>query len=334
MMNIIELLKTLNAPTSPSGHEDGIAAVLTELVKPLCDEVRTDTLGNVIARRKGNGKRIMLSAHMDSIGMIITHIDDNGFLRFAQIGGLAPALLLSTPVKFANGTRGVIYKTGSSKIAELKLNDCYIDIGATSREDALKYVNIADVAVYDTATFALANDMVVSPYLDDRIACITLLLALEEIKSSENDLYFVFSTQEELGLRGATTAAFAIEPDIGIAIDVTRSGDTPDATPKMECSVGKGAAIKIMDSSLVCSPKLVRALEACAKAHDIPYQFEVLEAGGTDAGAMQRAKAGAYAGAVSIPTRYIHSATEMCSLSDVRASARIIAAFCQDTQEL
>jgi endoglucanase len=210
---------------------------------------------------------------------------------------------------------------------DLKLHNLYIDIGAQNREDALKYVHVADVAVYATETYKTGESIIVSPYLDDRIACVVLLMALQSIKETKNDLYFVFSTQEELGIRGARVAAFKIEPDIGLAVDVTRTGDTPDLASPMDCSLGKGAAIKVIDSSLVCSPKVVKALEQTAQANDITYQFEVLEAGGTDAGAIQLAKSGAYTGAVSIPTRYIHTPQEMAAESDIKAAAALVGIF-------
>lgn len=326
---VFETMKKLNSVVSPAGREDAIAEILTELAKPYCDEIRRDVMGSVICHKKGAGKKVMFSAHMDSIGVIVTHIDDKGFLRCSNLGGLNAKSLINTPVRFANGTRGLICCPGDKKIDDLaRMSDVYIDIGATSREQALEKVQIADVAVFDTNTFD-AFGMIVSPYLDDRVACIVLLKAMELLKDvkSDNDLYFVFSVQEEVGLRGATTAAFGVEPYVGIAVDVTRTGDTLNATPKMECACGDGAAIKVIDSSLVCSPKVVDALKKCAKEGGIKSQIEVLEAGGTDAGAMQRAKSGAYAGGISIPTRYIHSPQEMCSVEDVENCAKLCAAF-------
>jgi len=335
MLDLLETIKKLAAIHSPSGGETPVAEAITELAVPYADEITRDALGNLIVHRKGTegGKKIMISAHMDSIGMIITHIDDKGFLRFSNIGGLNPAVLLNVPVKFANGTRGVISKEEKAELKDLKLHNLFIDIGAKSKEEAQKLVRVSDTAVYATETYKM-NQSIVSPYLDDRIACVILLMALQSIKETKNDLYFVFSTQEELGLRGARTAAFQIEPDIGLAIDVTRTGDTPELKSPMDCELGKGAAIKIMDSSLVCSPKIVNALEQTAKQNDIPYQFEVLEQGGTDAGAIQLTKQGSYSGAISIPTRYIHSPQEMANEQDIKAATALLTLFAANEIEL
>jgi len=335
MFDIFETLARLASVHSPAGFETPVAEAIAELAAPYADEIRTDALGNLIVCRKANAgnegsydpKKVMISAHMDSIGMIVTHVDDNGYIRFSNIGGLAPAVLLNVPVRFANGTRGVIAKEGKAEIKELSLGDLYIDIGASSKEEATKKVNIGDVAVYAAETYMVGEKRVVSPYLDDRIACVVLLMVLESVKESKNDLYFVFSAQEEVGTRGSKTAAFGIEPDVGLAVDVTSTGDIPEVDVPMQCSLGKGAAIKVMDASLICSPKVVRKLEQLAKEFDIKYQFEVLQRGGTDAGSIQLSRSGAYSGAVSIPTRYIHSPQEMCDLDDVRAAAALVGLF-------
>lgn len=333
MLDLFETLKKLAAIHSPSGFETPVAEAITDLAAPYADEIKTDALGNLIVYRKATEqegytpKKVMLSAHMDSIGMIVTNIDDKGFLRFAGLGVLNPAVLLNIPVIFANGTRGVISKDGNVELKDLKLQNLYMDIGANTKEEAQKNVKIGDTAVYATETYKMGETSIVSPYHDDRIACVVMLMALQSIKETKNDIYFVFSTQEELGTRGAKTAAFLIEPEIGLAVDVTGTGDTPNLKAPMECSLGKGAAIKIMDSSLVCSPKIVSALEETAKQHEIMYQFEVLEHGGTDAGAIQLARAGAYAGAVSIPTRYIHSPQEMADENDIKAAAALVGIF-------
>ena len=160
--------------------------------------------------------------------------------------------------KVRKWNKGVVAKDGKVEIKDLKINDLYIDIGAGSKEEAQKYVSVADVAVFASETYRVGQTRIVSPYMDDRIACVVLLKVLESIRDSKNDLYFVFSSQEEVGIRGAKTAAFSIEPDVGLAVDVTSTGDTPDMKVPMECSIGKGAAIKVMDASLICSPKIVR----------------------------------------------------------------------------
>lgn len=337
MLDIFDTLCTLNACVSPSGREESIALAIMKIAAPYADSITTDALGNVIVKKHGKpgGKKIMLSAHMDSIGLIVTYIDDNGFIRFSNLGGIAPMGLPGTPVRFANGVRGVVALEGKAKLAEAKITNLYIDIGVSSREEAEKLVKITDVAVFDTPIFR-AGKGIYSPYLDNRISCVTLLLALEEVSKTEpeNELFFVFSTQEEVGTRGAQVAAFGLEPDLGLAVDVTRTGDTPDIAVPMACRCGDGAAVKIIDSSLICSPKLVAALEKCAEAKGIKYQREILMAGGTDAGAMQRSRGGIHSGCISIPTRYIHSPQEFCHESDVVDSANLIAAFVSAEIEL
>ncbi len=170
------------------------------------------------------------------------------------------------------------------------------------------------------------GDTLIAPYMDNRIGCAALLIALSQIEKTENDLYFVFSVQEEVGLRGAKTAAYAIDPDLGIAVDVTDTGDVPDMKYGMAVKLGEGPTVKLLDSSVICAPEVVALLNDTAKACAIPVQQEVLRAGGTDAGAIQLTRGGVPSGGVSIPTRYIHSACEMVSLTDVENAARLIAA--------
>ncbi|MDL2287785.1 M42 family metallopeptidase [Oscillospiraceae bacterium OttesenSCG-928-F05] len=332
MMELFELLKTLVSEPSPSGGEAAVRACIRALVEPVADTVEEDVMGNLIALKKAKNpgaKRVMLSAHMDSVGLIVTFIEEQGFLRFSNLGGVNPTALLHAPVRFANGTRGVIAKEDKVAVKDLKLHDLFIDIGAGNREAAEACVRVSDVALYATET-VLQGDRVFSPYLDNRIGCAVLLDVFRRLETPENDVYAVFSVQEELGLRGAQTVAFAVEPDVGLAIDVTRTGDTPGVKPKMACVLGGGAAIKVMDRSLICAPELVRGLERCAKAHGVPYQFEVLEAGGTDAGAIQRSRGGVLSGAVSIPARYIHAPVETVCMGDAQAAAELLRHFARE----
>lgn len=309
----------------PSGKEHAAAEVIRALAEPYADEITKDTMGSLIVRRKGAGKKIMLSAHMDQIGMIVTYIEDDGYLRFCQVGGFAPADLVNTPVRFENGTAGVVSFGDEKKLSELKVADMFIDIGAKNRAEAEKLVNVGDIAIY--AGRPMRNgDTLIAPYMDNRIGCAALLIALSQIEETENDLYFVFSVQEEVGLRGAKTAAYAIDPDLGIAVDVTDTGDVPDMKYGMAVKLGEGPTVKLLDSSVICAPEVVALLNDTAKACAIPVQQEVLRAGGTDAGAIQLTRGGVPSGGVSIPTRYIHSACEMVSLTDVENAARLIAA--------
>ena len=304
--------------------------VIAEIAGAYIDDVTTDALGNLICRKKGakDGKKLLFAAHMDSIGVVATYIEDKGFIRFSQIGGLYVGDLLNIQVKFANGTRGVISYEEKTPLKDLTLNNLFIDIGARSREEAQALVQIGDFAVYEAPCFE-QNGVLCGPYLDNRIGCVTLLLMMEQLadKALENDLYFVFTAQEEVGLRGAGAAAFAVEPDVAIAVDVTDTGDLPEMKAPMAVELGRGPAVKVMDRSVICTPSVVAALEQAAQDCGVPTQREILLCGGTDTSVLQKARAGVLSGAVSIPTRYIHSPSEMCAVSDVEYAAGMLARF-------
>ena len=277
---------------------------------------------------KGSGKKVMFSAHADEIGVIVTYIDDDGFLRFSNVGGLNLLTLLGGRVRFANGVIGVIGKE-KGELKDLTLDKLFIDIGAATKDEAQKKVSIGDFAVFHRE-FADLGQRLVAKSMDDRIGCAVLVEAIRRLDHSDHDLYFVFSAQEEVGLRGARTAAYSIDPDLGIAIDVTRTGDTPEA-PRMDVSLGKGAAIKVKDSSVIAHPKVKNLMVRLAEADQIKYQLEVLEAGGTDAGAIHLTKSGVPSGTISIPCRYVHSPSEMVDLDDVENCVKLILAICRDS---
>ena len=327
-MDILEIMQALNACHGPSGNEGQVAAAIRTLAAPYVDEITTDALGNLICHKQGAGPRVMFAAHMDSIGFIITHIDEHGYLRFGQVGGLSAHDLPGTPVRFRNGTRGVVAVQGKVEPKDWKLDHLYIDIGAKDQAEAKTMVQVGDTAVFDTTPFVSGRKLF-SPYLDDRIACAILLSAMERIKHAGNDLYFVFTVQEEVGLRGARTAAYGIAPDYGIAVDVTDSDDIPDAPHECSSAAGKGAAIKVMDSSVICHPAVVKTLEDLAQARNIPYQRDILRFGGTDAGAIHQSRAGVYTGGISVATRYIHTPLEVADLDDIEACVALTAAFAQ-----
>ncbi|AOY78416.1 M42 family metallopeptidase [Clostridium formicaceticum] len=306
---------------SPAGNEERICTFIKGQIKDYVDEIRVDVLGNLIVRKKGNGKKIMLAGHMDQIGLMVTYIDDKGFLRFTNVGGISPTISLSQRVIFQNGTIGVI---GSEKIDDLKdfkLEKLFIDIGASSKEEAETKVSIGDMAVYYTA--ALYDDKkVMSQAVDDRIGCFVMIEALKKLSTTENDLYFVFTVQEEVGTRGARTAAYDIAPDMAIAFDVTATGDTPKAK-SMAVELGKGPAIKVKDNSILCHPKVKDYMVKQAEKNNIPYQLEILEFGGTDSGAIHLTRSGVPSGVLSIPCRYLHSNCEMVFLSDVKEAIEL-----------
>ncbi len=326
-MELTEILCMLDSAHGPSGDEGDIRAVIHQLARPWADEITSDVMGNLVARKKGSGPKVMFAAHMDSIGFIVTHIEKEGFLRVGKLGGISPKDVLNTPVRFKNGVRGVLVAEEKAE-DKLKLEDCYLDIGARDEEQARSLVQVGDTAVYDTAVTEV-NGRVISPYLDDRIACAILLKAMEQVGPCENDLYFVFTVQEEVGTRGAKTAAWSVDPDYGIAVDVTDVDDTPGSGKYGTCKLGRGAAVKVMDSSVICHPEVVKALEQCAQDKGIAVQRDIIRAGGTDAGPIHVTRTGVHTGGISIPCRYIHTPTEMADLSDVQSCVDLTVAFAQ-----
>lgn len=327
-MEILETLQMINAGHGPSGDEAKVADALETLARPYADEITRDAMGNLIVHKRGNGPKVMFAAHMDSIGFIVTHIDDNGYLRVGRLGGLRAFSCLHTPVRFKSGVRGLVAADQGVKEKELSIDDLYIDIGAKDKAEAEKMVKLGDTAVFAGEAF-VSGDRIVSPYLDDRISCVALLMALSQVKDSPNDLYFVFTVQEELGLRGGKTAAWGVDPDYGIAVDVTGSDDELNSKHSCNSVAGGGAAVKVMDSSVICHPQMVDKLCALAEEKGISYQRDILRAGGTDAGAIHTTRAGVYTGGVSIPCRYIHSPVELCDLRDVEAAAALLQAFAE-----
>lgn len=321
-MNIVQTQTRLAAAFGPSGQETAVAQLIEELAAPYADEISRDVLGNLIVRKAGSGPKVMFSAHMDSIGFIVTHIDKNGFIRFAKIGGIPFQEAIGTRVVFSDGLRGLVCADGNYAKSKTQ-DDIYIDIGATDEADARSLVSVGDMAVYDEPVNSRGN-VLMSPYLDDRIGCVVLLSALEQMQRPKNDVYFVFSVQEELGLRGAKTAAYGLSPVYGFAVDITDAGDTPECKPKINCSMGGGAAIKYMDNSIVCHPKVTAYLQNTAELHGVRVQRDVLRVGGTDAGAIHRSRAGVYTGGISIPTRCIHAPVEMCHIQDVEECVKLV----------
>lgn len=324
-----KLLKQLTEAFGPSGYEDNIRKLVMAEVKPLADEIKVDALGNLIARKKPSKvtkdtKKIMIAAHMDEIGIMVSHIDDHGFVRFTSIGGVFGKYVLGGRVRFLNGVQGVIGYDRFDKPHETPtLDKVYIDVGATSKKDCP--VKVGDVAAFDRPFVEMGNRFVAKS-MDDRVGVLVAIETLRALKSTPHDVYFVFTTQEEVGTRGAGTSAFGVDPDVGIAIDVTASADTPNAM-KMEMVLGKGPCVKIKDSGALSDPRVVQWMISTAEKNKIPYQREVLLFGGTDAHAMQMTRAGVPAGCLSIPTRYVHSPSEMVDLIDVQNSVKLMVAI-------
>ncbi len=324
---MIETIRKLAAAYGPSGHEDQIRALILDEITGLVDEKPTvDAMGNVIAWRRGgktDAPMVMLSAHMDEIGVMVTHIDEDGFLRFTHIGGVLAVSLVGNRVRFADGTVGAIYVERRDNTGSVPaLSQLYIDVSDGSGKHAVK---VGDAAGF-VRDLVVRGDRLTAKSLDDRAGCAVLIEVLRGLKDSPNDVAFVFTVQEEVGSRGAQTAAYAIDPDVGIAVDVTRTGDTPkDRT--MDVVLGKGPAIKIKDGRMLAAPEVVDLLEKAARKARVPCQREVLLSGGTDAAAMQLVRAGVRAGCLSVPCRYVHTTSETVDINDVQNAVKLLVAL-------
>lgn len=331
----LELFKEIcEAPGAP-GFENKIRNIIHREIKTLVDEIIIDNLGNLIGIVKGTSDtRLMVAAHMDEIGFIVTHIDDDGFLRFHTLGGFDPKTLTAQRV-IVHGKKDIIGVMGSKPIHVMteeergknpKITDYFIDLGM-SKEEVCKYVSIG-TPITREREFIEIGECVNSKSIDNRVAVYILVQALRELKGQKLpcNFYAAFTVQEEVGLRGASVATHHIEPDFGIALDTTVAFDLPGARSHEKItSLGKGTAIKIMDSSVISDHRMVKYMEERAEAAGIKYQKEILTAGGTDTGALQRlGKKGAIAGAISIPTRHLHQVIEMAHKEDIRNSIDLL----------
>jgi len=329
-----ELIRTLTETFSPSGYEHAIRSTIRGMIEPFADEIKEDAMGNLIARkgeRTKNGKRVMLAGHMDEIGLMASHIDEKGFIRFTGIGGINPQTLFGGRVKFINGVQGMIGGEPITDISHsLSINQLFIDVGADNEKDSP--IKVGDVAAFERP-FVDLGKRVMAKAMDDRVGCAVMVEALKRFKKSPHEIFFVFTTQEEVGLRGAGTSAFGIDPEIGISLDVTRTGDTPKAK-KMAVTLGDGPAIKIKDGGMLADIRIVNWMIRVAEKNKIPFQREILEGGTTDAKAIQVSRSGVPAGCISIPCRYVHSPSEMVDIDDVENSTRLLSSLMEDPIEL
>jgi len=319
------LLKELTQAFGVSGYEKEIREIISNAVKDCADEISTDAMGNLIVFKKGAGKekkKIMLAAHMDEIGFQVTKIDEKGNIKFKSLGY---AFLLTTymsRVKFRNGTVGII-----SSVTEMEnvkdLSKLYIDIGAKSKEEALKYVKVGDVASCVGEYAELKGDNIIAKALDNRIGCYTLIEVLKKLKNPLNDLYFVFTVQEELGCRGAKVTAQRINPDIGITVDITPAHDYP-CDQEGSNTLGDGTAIKVSDPSVICDEYLVSEMVKCCEENNIKYQFDVIYRGGTDASSINQSNMGVRVAGVSVATRFPHGPNSVLNMKDVEASIGLL----------
>lgn len=324
------LKKLLPTTPSVSGREQDICGVIAEMMLPLCDEVKTDAMGNLICVKRGtkeNPSRVLLCAHMDEIGFIVTYIEKNGMLRVAPMGGISYTAAAFAQVTFENGVRGVLVpEEGAAAGKAPTAEKCVIDIGASSAKEAQRRVKVGDTCALTPNAQRLNTNRVCGRPMDDRIGCACLIEIARQMSAPADDIYYVFSVQEEVGCRGARPASFGISPDLALVFDVTATGDAQGAKP-MAVELGKGVAVKIKDNSVICNAELVDELLETAKREGIAAQCEILTYGGTDTSAIQMTGIGCRTGALSLPCRYIHSGVEMIDLRDAKAAVSLTVAY-------
>ncbi len=326
---MIEFLQKITGAFGPAGEEKIVKDIIRSEIDNFCQDIREDKLGNMIVYQEGEtDKDIMVAAHADEIGLMVTHIDEEGFLRFTPVGGLRAKWIPQKSFIFSDGIVGTVGVEEEKKNdKKLKFEDMYLDIGAENREKAEELVKIGDTAVY-SRNFVEAGGRIIANSLDDRAGCALLVKLIQEMEESPHNIHYVFTVQEEVGCRGAKTAAYDIEPDAALAVDVTATGDTP-GSKKREVSLGEGTAIKVMDRGSITDTRIKNLLTELAKKNEISYQYEVLEAGATDAHTIQLSRGGVPSGTVSIPCRYIHSPGEMIDMDDMNRSFELIKNFLQ-----
>jgi len=329
----ISLLKEICEIAGTSGFEQRIRELVIREITPLADSVTVDYMGNVIALKKGKQrKKVMVAAHMDEIGFIVTHIDDQGFLRFHTLGGFDPKTLTAQRV-IVHGKKDVVGVMGSKPIhimtAEEKtkpplITDYFIDLGLP-KDEVEKIVTVGNPVTRQRELIEMGT-CVNCKSIDNRVSVFILIETFRKLKSVPYDVYGVFTVQEEVGIRGASVAAHHIEPDFGFGLDTTIAYDVPGAQAHEKVTkLGGGAAIKIMDSSAICDYRMVEFMKKTADKHKIKWQPEILQAGGTDTAGVQRmSKTGSIAGAVSIPTRHIHQVIEMADKNDIKAAIDLL----------
>ncbi len=346
MKEIKDLLEKLSNAHGISGYEGSIRTIVEEEVHPYVDEIRMDKLGNLIATKKGVMPSIMLAAHMDEIGLMVKYVDDDGFIKFVKVGGwfdqtlLNQRVILHTEKGMITGVIGskpphVMKEEDKKKVVNAE--DMFIDVGATSKKDAKKLDIIEGTSItMDRELRPLANDMVTGKAFDNRAGLVMLIEALKRTDAGIT-VHAVGTIQEEVGLKGAKTSAFGLEPDVAIATEVTIAGDHPGIEKKDSAiEIGKGPSITVLDGAgrgLITSELVLKWLKRTAEINKIPYQLDISSGGTTDATAIQLTKAGIPSGTVSIPTRYIHSTVEVISLKDIDRCAELIARAIETVNE-
>lgn len=327
-MNKMELLKELTQTHSVSGNENHIYDIIIRELCDAVDEIYTDEIGNLVAHKKGGGKKLLISAHIDEIGLMANFIDSDGFVRFSGVGEVNFSAILYNRVKFNSGVTGIVCPEANlDSKKEVRAKDMYIDIGTSSCEETKSLISPGDVAAL-CSVFQKRDKRIFSGSLDNKAGVYALIKSIQTIRDNSLDLYFVFSSQEELGSRGAKIAAYNINPDIALSVDVTAAEDIPGGD-NSQIQLGKGVAIKFMDKSVITHKGFRDTIIRIAEDNEISHQFEIVSKKLSDSGAIQSVKNGVVTGAISIPARYIHTECEMIDEDDIDACINLICEICK-----
>ncbi|MBI9048750.1 MAG: M42 family metallopeptidase [Anaerolineaceae bacterium] len=322
----METLKELTQAWGVAGREKHIRQIIKQKVESYADEIYTDAMGNLIVLKKGSGqgKKIMLAAHMDEIGFQVTKIESDGRIRVCKVGWVWASSIYNDKVFFQNGVIGVVGCVGSIEEAQNNVSKLFVDIGCTSKDETQKHIKVGDYCGFVGAFHELQNGRICAKSLDNRVGCYLLIEALARNKGVQtNDVYYVFTVQEEVGCRGAAVAAEKIKPDIGLSIDISPDHFYPSDLEGSN-AVGDGVGVKLGDPSAMLDEYLVDEMIACCEENNIKYQRDVMDRGGTDSSSINRSHYGVRVAAISVITRYPHSQSAVISKDDLRAAVDLI----------
>lgn len=323
------LLKNLTQTFGVSGYESRVREIIKDAVKDYADEITVDAIGNLIVYKKGSGKdkkKIMAAAHMDEIGLQVTKIESSGLIKVKNLGFLWADTTYMSRVRFRNGMIGIVSSTTAMENVKGDFTKLCVDIGAKSKEEAMEYVKLGDVASYIGEYTELRGSNITAKALDNRAGCYVMIKALMDMGTPVNDVYLVFTVQEELGCRGAKVAAQRIQPDIGIAVDITPAHDYP-CDLEGSNALGEGTGIKVSDPSVICDEYLVSEMVKCCEENNIKYQYDVIDKGGTDASSINLSNYGVRTGGITVVTRYPHGPNSMVNMADIEASIKLLSMY-------
>jgi len=330
-----QLLERLSNAQGVTGYEDEVRDIMLKELGRVCDEASVDKFGNVVGVKGSGVPSIMLAAHMDEVGLLVKHIDENGFIRFIKMGGIDDRVLPSKQVKVLSEKKQIPGMIGmkpphllkdEEEKKKIKSDDMFIDTGL-SKETVLDAVEVGDPVVFDAGFTDLGDGRFMGKAFDNRVGCLVLVEAMRQLESFQGTVYAVATTQEEIGLKGARTAAYKLNPDYALSLDVTIGGDTPDiAKNESTIELGKGPCITVVESSgrgMVPSPRVKKHLINVAKESEIPYQLDAWKSGMTDAAIIYMTREGISSGGICVPARYIHSPRGIVFGKDIDDSVKL-----------